>query len=32
MHAYLNTILLLHSAFMLSDVKMLLKGEFGSCA
>ena len=26
-HAYLNTLLLLHSAFMLSVVKMLLKGE-----
>ena len=26
-HAYLNTILLLHSAFMLSVVKMPLKGE-----
>ena len=28
-HAYLNTLLLLHSAFMLSVVKMLLKGEVG---
>ena len=26
-HAYLNTLLLLHSAFMLSVVKMLLKEE-----
>ena len=26
-HAYLNTLLLLHSAFMLSVVKMPLKGE-----
>ena len=26
-HAYLNTLLLLHSAFMLSVVKILLKGE-----
>ena len=26
-HAYLNTLLLLHSAFMLSVEKMLLKGE-----
>ena len=26
-HAYLNTLLLLHSAFMLSIVKRLLKGE-----
>ena len=31
-HAYLNTILLLHSAFMLSVVKMLLKGEVGGHA
>ena len=31
-HAYLNTLLLLHSAFMLSVVKMLLKGEFGGRA
>ena len=28
-HAYLNTLLLLHSAFMLSMVKIPLKGEFG---
>ena len=28
-HAYLNIFLLLHSAFMLSVVKMLLKGEVG---
>ena len=28
-HAYLNTFLLLHSAFMLSMVKMPLKGEVG---
>ena len=26
-HAYLNTLLLLHSTFMLSMEKMLLKGE-----
>ena len=26
-HTYLNTLLLLHSAFMLSMVKMSLKGE-----
>ena len=31
-HAYLNTLLLLHSAFMLSLVKMLLKGEVGGHA
>ena len=31
-HAYLKTSLLLHSAFMLSVVKMLLKGEVGSHA
>ena len=31
-HAYLNTLLLLHSAFMLSLVKMPLKGEVGGCA
>ena len=31
-HAYLNTLLLLHSAFMLSEVKMPLKGEDGGCA
>ena len=31
-HAYLNTLLLLHSAFMLSLVKMPLKGEVGSRA
>ena len=29
-HAYLNTLVLLHSAFMLSVVKMPLKGEVGS--
>ena len=28
-HAYLNTLLLLHSTFMLSVVKMLLKEEVG---
>ena len=31
-HAYLNTLLLLHSAFTCSVVKMPLKGEDGSCA
>ena len=31
-HAYLNTLLLLHSAFMLSVVKMPLKGEVGGRA
>ena len=31
-HAYLNTLLLLHSAFMLSVVKMTLKGEVGGRA
>ena len=31
-HAYLNTFLLLHSAFMLSVVKMPLKGEIGGHA
>ena len=31
-HAYLNTFLLLHSAFMLSVVKLPLKGEVGGCA
>ena len=31
-HAYLNTLLLLHSTFMLSVVKMPLKGEVGSHA
>ena len=31
-HAYLNTLLFLHSAFMLCMVKMLLKGEVGGCA
>ena len=31
-HAYLNTLLLLHSTFMLSVVKMPLKGEVGGCA
>ena len=30
--AYLNTLLLLHSAFMLSVVKMPLKGEVGGRA
>ena len=30
--AYLNTSLLLHSAFMLSVVKMPLKGEVRGCA
>ena len=28
-HAYLNTLLLLHSVFMLSVVKRTLKGEVG---
>ena len=31
-HAYLNTLLLLHSPFMLSVVKMPLNGEVGGCA
>ena len=31
-HAYLNTLPLLHSTFMLSVVKLLLKGEVGGCA
>ena len=31
-HAYLNILLLLHAAFMLCMVKMLLKGEVGGCA
>ena len=31
-HAYLNTLLLLHSTFMLSMVKMLLKVEVGGHA
>ena len=31
-HAYLNTLPLLHSAFMLSAVKVPLKGEVGGCA
>ena len=31
-HAYLNTLLLLCSAFMLCVVKMPLKGEVGGCA
>ena len=31
-HAYSNTLLLLHSAFMLSVVKMPLKGEVGGHA
>ena len=30
-HAYLNTLLLLHSPFMFSVVKMPLKGEVGGC-
>ena len=29
-HAYLNTLLLLHSVFILSVVKMALKGEVGN--
>ena len=33
MHAWsISMLLLLHSAFMLSLVKMLLKGEVGGCA
>ena len=31
-HAYLNTLLLLHSAFMLSVVKIPMKGEVVGCA
>ena len=31
-HAYLNTLLMLHSAFMCSVVKMPLKGENGGRA
>ena len=31
-HVYLNTLLLLHNAFMLSVVKMPLKGEVGGRA
>ena len=31
-HAYIKTLLLLHSAFMLSMVKMQLKGEVGGHA
>ena len=31
-HAYLDTLLLLHSTFMLSMVKMPLKGEVGGHA
>ena len=31
-HAYLNTLLFLHSALMLSVVKMQLKGEVGGHA
>ena len=31
-HAYLNTLMLLHSAFMHSIAKMSLKGEDGSHA
>ena len=30
MHAHVNTLLLLHSTFMLSVVKMPVKGEVGS--
>ena len=30
-YAYLNTLVLLHSAFMLTVVKMPLKGEVGGC-
>ena len=30
--AYLHILLLLHSAYMLCVVKMLLKGEVGGCA
>ena len=31
-HAYLNILVLLHSAFMLCVVKIPLKGEVGGCA
>ena len=31
-YAYLNTLLFLHSTFMLCMVKMPLKGEVGGCA
>ena len=31
-HAYLNTLLLQHSTFLLSVVKMRLKGEVGGSA
>ena len=31
-HAYLNSLLLLHSAFMHCVVKMAQKGEVGDCA
>ena len=31
-HAYLNILLLMHSAFLLSVVKMPLKEEAGGCA
>ena len=31
-HAYLHTLLLMHSTFMLSVAKMPLKGEDGDCA
>ena len=31
-HAYINILLLLHSAFLLCMVKMPLKGEVGGCA
>ena len=31
-HAFLNTLLLLHSTFILSAVKRLLKGEVGGHA
>ena len=30
-HAYLNILLLLHSAFILCVLKMPLKGEVGGC-
>ena len=32
MHAWSTSMLFLHSAYMLSVVKMLLKGEVGVCA
>ena len=31
-HAYLDTLLFLHSLFMLCMVKMTVKGEVGDCA